>query len=43
MFDLSELFHPSVFLNACKQAAARGKIALDKLSLVATFEESKAS
>lgn len=42
-FDLSELFHPGVFLNACKQAAARNKIALDKLNLVATFEQDKAS
>jgi hypothetical protein len=30
-------------VNACKQAASRGKIALDRLSLVSTFEESKAS
>jgi hypothetical protein len=36
-FDLAEIFHPAVFLNACKQLAARNKIALDKLSLVATF------
>lgn len=42
-FDLSELFHPGVFLNACKQAAARNKIALDKLNLVATFEPDKAT
>ena len=42
-FDLSELFHPAVFLNACKQAASRNKIALDKLSISATFEEDKAS
>lgn len=42
-YDLSELFHPAVFLNACKQYASRGKMALDKLSLVATFEEGKAS
>jgi hypothetical protein len=42
-FDLAELFHPGVFLNACKQAACRGKIALDKLTLVATFEEARAS
>ena len=42
-FDLSELFHPGVFLNACKQAASRNKIALDKLSISATFEEDKAS
>lgn len=36
-YDLSELFHPVVFLNACKQFASRNKIALDKLNLVATF------
>ena len=42
-FDLSQLFHPGVFLNACKQAAARNKIALDKLNLVATFEQDRAS
>lgn len=32
-----------MFVNACKQAASRNKIALDKLTLVSTFEESKAS
>ena len=32
-----------VFINACKQSASRGKIALDKLTLVTTFEESKSS
>ena len=32
-----------MFLNACKQLAARNKIALDKLSLVATFEEDRAT
>jgi hypothetical protein len=37
------LFHPGVFLNACKQAAARNKIALDKLILISTFEQEKAS
>lgn len=42
-FDLAELFHPVVFINACKQNASRNKIALDKLTLVTTFEESKAS
>lgn len=42
-FDLSELFHPAVFINACKQAASRKKIALDKLSVSATFEQDKAS
>jgi hypothetical protein len=40
---LAELFHPVVFINACKQNASRNKIALDKLTLVTTFEESKAS
>lgn len=42
-WDLAELFHPVVFVNACKQAASRSKVALDKLTLVSTFEESKAS
>ena len=42
-FDQAELFHPVVFINACKQNASRNKIALDKLTLVTTFEESKAS
>jgi hypothetical protein len=42
-FDLAELFHPVVFINACKQFASRSKIALDKLTLVTTFEEAKAS
>jgi hypothetical protein len=37
------LFHPGVFLNACKQSAARNKIALDKLNLLVTFEQDKAS
>ncbi len=43
IYDLSELFHPVVFLNACKQYTSRNKIALDKLNLVATFEEDRAS
>jgi hypothetical protein len=43
VYDLAELFHPVVFLNACKQYVSRNKIALDKLSLVATFEEDRAS
>ena len=42
-FDLVELYHPGVFINACKQAASRNKIALDKLSIVSTFEEEKAT
>ena len=42
-YDLAELFHPVVFLNACKQSASRNKIALDKLVMTATFEESKAT
>ena len=42
-FDLAELFHPVVFVNACKQNASRDKIALDKLTLVTTFEEAKAT
>ena len=42
-WDLAELFHPVVFINACKQSASRNKVALDRLSLVSSFEESKAS
>jgi dynein heavy chain 2, cytosolic len=42
-WDLSELFHPVVFINACKQSASRNRIALDKLTLVTTFEEAKSS
>ena len=42
-YDLAELFHPVVFLNACKQYASRNKVPLDKLSLVSTFEEDRAS
>lgn len=42
-WDLAELFHPVIFVNACKQAASRGKVALDRLSLISTFEESKVS
>jgi hypothetical protein len=36
-WDLAELFHPVVFINASKQAASRSKVALDRLSLVSTF------